>query len=270
MTAPLPDLAELTSGGPVLLLTLTDEELAALEGSPLGVGQRPYLASLPPEQVPWVTATGLRALVARGLAEPEPGPAGAPTAGAPGLRPLGALAVVLALRAVGARAVSVTSTTAAGGVDLLLTVGPDGWVLSEQTTPAGLHLFTVASQAQAVGLLLLLAPQASSPAPEGTGADALRVLDARTVQDPDDARWARLRRDLEGSETVSELLTAGDGEQQLVTLYDGPEGTWLVGGPAGGDAVTAERCTPARLEARLERLLSGAAARGDSGSVPAS
>ncbi|MCU1691420.1 MAG: hypothetical protein JWM64_511 [Frankiales bacterium] len=249
------DLRATASQGPSLLLTLTDEELVAvLDGAP---APTPYLDVLDEAAAQVAVSSGVRSLVARGLAEPLVEPGASLMRTAVEVRVLAELAVVLTLRTRATRVVTALTATAEDpdGTTTLFHVHPGQVVLAERVTPGGLHLFTLATGEDAAALL---ADEVDPGSAAGPVADPV-TLPAAGVADPADVAWSTLRRALDDAVVVTELLATGaDGLSRLISLYATADAVWVVSGEAGAEQVEASSVSPDGLGALLRGLLADA------------
>jgi hypothetical protein len=245
---------------------LTDEELAILAG-PGGVVVSPYLATLADADREVATRTAYRGLLARGIVDPPTVEALAAAVGEPTVE-LQVREDVLSLVALrrGASAVVCVARSTVVGQDFWYAHVVRDVVLVEQVTSDGRHRFSLAG-ADALGDLLLDAvvhPETG----DGAGPEI-------TVDDPAEPPLEvveALGHALVRSDVV--LRTADDREPELLGLFTGPGGAWVLSAQAGSGApVTARPLTREALEPLVrdvaERAVSTAAVLAAAAGEPA-
>jgi hypothetical protein len=254
---PAPAPAAPDPAAPVPVEVLTDEELAILAG-PGGLVVAPYLAELPDADREVALRTAYRGLLARGIVDPPTPEALAAAVGEPTVELQvreDVLSLVMLRRGAGATVCVARSTV----------LGQDFWyahvvrdvVLVEQVSTDGRHRFALAA-ADALGDLLVEAVMH----PE-TGDGAGPELELTDPAEPPTEVVEQLGSALVRTDVV--VRTVDDREPELLGLFTGPGGAWLLSAQAAsGGPVTARPLTRAALDGLVhdvaERAASTAAA----------
>jgi len=219
---------------PVPLVDLTDEELAALDGPPVGLVVSPYLEELEPAARDVAVVTAFRSLVARGLVlapTPEQATAAARAAATAGeelaavdVEMAEVLSQVLTLRRVADRVVCVQRTTDGARAWRYLHRVDDELTLDELVEPTGLHRYALVATPALLDVLV------DWVVPEGVdGPDGAEVaLDASAAADGR-AGDALLER-LAGAHVLADVTVRGRadaGPGRLLGTFAGPDGLHL-------------------------------------------
>jgi hypothetical protein len=232
---------------------LTDEELAILAG-PGGVVVSPYLATLAEADREVATRTAYRGLLARGIVDPPTVEALAAAVGEPTVE-LQVREDVLSLVTLrrGASAVVCVARSTVVGQDFWYAHVVRDVVLVEQVTTDGRHRFALAGVDALADLLLdaVVHPETG----DGLGPEI-------AVDDPAEPPLEvveALGHALVRSDVV--VRTADDREPELLGLFTGPGGAWVLAAEAGSGApVVASPTTREALDARVRDLARRAAA----------
>ncbi|MEV8028825.1 hypothetical protein [Cellulosimicrobium funkei] len=225
-------LARAASGEVTHVVTLTDEEVAILDGL-----QNPQLVPLP-----WLDAqegadrtlvgrVALRSLLARGLVVPSdeerpPGPGGEPQVGIDGVPEVTG---PLVLRRTASAILSADRTTALGKHWVYVYLHDEDRVLEEEVGPSGHHSFSVYPLAELAGRLAVFLDPAAKAVLDGR---------ARTFTTEQFAAEARTSPELSGAVAVTVLgaVRAGSDTLVRVSVYATPDGVYVVrGGEHGPD-----------------------------------
>ena len=219
---------------PVPLVDLTDEELAALDGPPVGLVVSPYLEELEPAARDVAVVTAFRSLVARGLVlapTPEQATAAARAAATAGeelaavdVEMAEVLSQVLTLRRVADRVVCVQRTTDGARAWRYLHRVDDELTLDELVEPTGLHRYALVATPALLDVLV------DWVVPEGVdGPDGAEVaLDASAAADGR-AGDALLER-LAGAHVLADVTVRGRadaGPGRLLGTFASPDGLHL-------------------------------------------
>ena len=226
---------------------LTDEELAILAG-PGGLVVSPYLATLAEADREVALRTAYRGLLARGVVDPPTVEALAAAVGEPTVE-LQVREDVLSLVTLrrGASAVVCVARSTVVGQDFWYAHVVRDVVLVEQVSTDGQHRFSLAP-ADALGDLLLDAVMH----PE-TGDGAGPEIEVADPADPPVEVVEALGHALVRSDVV--VRTPDDREPELLGLFTGPGGAWVLDARAGsGSAVVASPTSRAALDARVRDL----------------
>ncbi|MDT9592893.1 hypothetical protein RDV89_07425 [Nocardioides zeae] len=264
-TTEIPEATEAPGGPATYVVTLTDEELAAL-GHAEGVAVLPYLADLDDTASDLVQATALRGLVARGIVSPPEG--GDPRPEVAGDRAEVDLLVrqdvlsVLTLRRAAPVAVAVARAGAATQ-DFWYAHVVEEYVLLEEVTPDGQHRFALARTASLGGLVeaAVLHPEAAAAADGSEAPVTLRVPagagqaagDLAVATAPPEL-MARLGAAYLRSDVVVVRRDRGERAGELLGVFSGPTGCWTSTAVAGSGTVEVVATTPDALRARLGSL----------------
>lgn len=226
---------------------LTDEELAILAG-PGGLVVSPYLATLAEADREVALRTAYRGLLARGVVDPPTVEALAAAVGEPTVE-LQVREDVLSLVTLrrGASAVVCVARSTVVGQDFWYAHVVRDVVLVEQVSTDGQHRFSLAP-ADALGDLLLDAVMH----PE-TGDGAGPEIEVVDPSDPPVEVVEALGHALVRSDVV--VRTPDDREPELLGLFTGPGGAWVLDARAGsGSAVVASPTSRAELDVRVRDL----------------
>ena len=225
-------LARTASGEVTHVVTLTDEEVAILDGL-----QNPQLVPLP-----WLDAqegadrtlvgrVALRSLLARGLVVPSdeerpPGPGGEPQVG---IDAVPEVTGPLVLRRTASAILSADRTTALGKHWVYVYLHDEDRVLEEEVGPSGHHSFSVYPLTELAGRLAVFLDPAAKAVLDGR---------ARTFTTEQFAAEARTSPELSGAVAVTVLgaVRAGSDTLVRVSVYATPDGVYVVrGGEHGAD-----------------------------------
>ncbi|MGO1258396.1 MAG: hypothetical protein ACTMII_05555 [Brachybacterium sp.] len=225
-------LARASEGEAELLVALTDEQLAALDGY-----ARPQFAATPwldehPDQRRFAAGVGLRALIAAGLVSADADPAG----GREQWRADPELAGCLVLR----RTASVFTTAErtvqspqGPEVHRLHYYVHEGGVLEEEVTPLGIHRFTPLGSSQVNARLLAFVDPAGVAAGRG---EPMQLRASQLAESPLAQRLAATR-----ALTVFTLVTTADGGVRQTSVY-----------ATGDEVLVMEALDPGTEDPRLE------------------
>ena len=216
------------------LVDLTDEELAALDGPPVGIVVSPYLEELEPAARDVAVVTAFRSLVARGLVlapTPEQAAAAARAAVTAGeelaavdVEMAEVLSQVLTLRRVAARVVCVQRTTGGSRAWRYLHRVDDEITLDELVEPTGLHRYALVATATLLDVLIDWVVPDGVDGPDGpeVALDASAAADGR----PGDALLERLA----GAHVLADVTVRSRddaGPCLLLGTFAGPDGLHL-------------------------------------------
>lgn len=239
------------AAGPVLVITLTDEELAALDGAPPGsLAPQPWLAALDEPGRLLACQVALRGLAARGLAVPAgPGPGGSATVAIHE-----DLRAALDLRRT-APAVVTAQRRSGRGLDVRVLHLHHGGLLEEGISPGGLHTLTVTTPSDAARRLAGFAdPGPAAGDPPTQPPQIVPLADIAAGPGPSSLTGARYVT------TVSRLNrgTTPPHEQRL-TIYalPGRVRTSELAATGGPPALAITQLGGAQLRERLATLLAG-------------
>ncbi|WP_237841040.1 hypothetical protein [Cellulosimicrobium cellulans] len=225
-------LARTAPGEVTHVVTLTDEEVAILDGLPnVQIVPLPWLDAQVGADRTLVGRVALRSLLARGLVVPSdeerpPGPDGQPQVG---IDAVPEVTGPLVLRRTANAILSAERTTALGKHWVFVYLHEDDQVLEEEIGPSGHHSFSVYPLAEVTGrLAVFLDPAAKA------------VLDGRTQTFTTDefAASARTSPELADAVAVTVLgaVRAGSDVLVQVSVYATPDGVYAVrGGEHGAD-----------------------------------
>lgn len=234
----------------VFVEVLTDEELSVV-ARPGPMPVLPHLDGLAEEEREHARRAAYRSLLARGIIDP-PTPQAIATAtglrdGSVDLMVRRDIASVVALRAA-PRAVVAAARTTAFGQDFWYAHVVDDVVLLEEVSGDGLHRFALAGAEHLDGLVVgaVLHPDAGD-------ADGPRLPLTGDEGDPSppDEVLVRLGAAFLRADVV--VRRPGDTEPRVLTLFSGPDGSWIVeplpGAAPGADPVSAEAARERVVEA---------------------
>ncbi len=250
---------------PVPLVDLTDEELAALDGPPVGLVVSPYLEVLDPAARDVAVVTAFRSLVARGLVlapTPQHAETAARAAAAAGeelaaveVEMAEVLSQVLTLRRVADRVVCVQRTTGQSRAWRYLHRVDDALTLDELVEPTGLHRYALVATPALLDVLV------DWVVPDGVdGADGAEVdLDASAAAGG--RAGDALVEQLAGAHVLADVTVRGRGDAGpglLLGTFAGPDGLHLSTTAFGtGEQVRLRAVSRRSLRAALADQLEG-------------
>lgn len=218
----------------VPLVDLTDEELAALDGMPVGLVVSPYLEELPPAARDVAVVTAFRSLVARGLVvaptaqQATAANRTAATAGAElaevDVEMAEVLSQVLTLRRVADRVVCVQRTSGQARAWRYLHRVDDALTLDELVEPTGLHRYALVATPSLLDVLVDWVVPEGVDGPDGdeVALDASAAADGRAGD--------ALVEQLAGAHVLADVTVRGRDDAApgvLLGTFAGPAGLHL-------------------------------------------